>query len=49
MLDNTSRIVLTGEHTLPTAIAKLLQIFKPLELCDFCDETMVLFKNRTEN
>ena len=46
MINNLSRIVLTGEHTLPTAIAKLSQIFINLELYDFANETMVSFSTR---
>ena len=46
MFDNLSRIVLTGNHTLETAISKLSQTFINFELCDFADETMVSFSTR---
>ena len=46
LIDVLSRIVLTGDHTLETAISKLSRIFINLELHDFADETMVSFSTR---
>lgn len=46
MINNLSRIILTGEHTLGTAAIKLSQIFKKLNLYDFSEETIVSFKEK---